>query len=230
MEAYKKFQVLNGGHLKWIALITMTIDHIGAGFFPHLLFLRMIGRIAFPLFCLELAEGAYHTQNKIKYGIRLALLGIISEPIFDRMGSGTFYDPNRQSVMITLFIGFLILCFWQWDWKVKTKGFVLIKELCNFAVFALGAYLALLLKSDYKHFGVLLICLFYSFRRSRLGQGMGNVAVNSLLYGGIQSYASVASIPICLYNGKPGKRYQYLFYIYYPLHLFIIITIKKFFF
>lgn len=230
MEQFKKFQVLDGGQLKWIALITMTIDHIGSSFFPHLLFLRMIGRIAFPLFCFEIAEGAFYTRNKLKYGLRLAVLAIISEPVFDRIGSGTFYYPHRQSVMLTLLIGFLILCFWQWDWKAKTRSLVLVKEVCNMAVFALGAYLAFLLKSDYKHFGVFLICLFYSFRRLRLWQSMGNILVNTLLYGGIQSYASLASIPILLYNGKPGKRYKYLFYLYYPLHLLAIAIIKKLFF
>ena len=80
--------VLSGGTLKWIALITMLIDHIGAvilekgviyaynmqlpaaaSYETALLFshidsvLRKIGRISFPIFCFLLVEGFFHTSR-----------------------------------------------------------------------------------------------------------------------------------------------------------------------
>lgn len=83
--------VLTSGALKWIALITMFIDHIGAiilekgvisaynqglpsafsydtsVFLSKLdFFIRQIGRISFPIFCFLLVEGFYHTSNRKK--------------------------------------------------------------------------------------------------------------------------------------------------------------------
>ncbi|MCF0110995.1 MAG: hypothetical protein HUJ58_03775, partial [Erysipelotrichaceae bacterium] len=47
---------LTSYHLKWIALVTMTIDHIGYFLFPRYKILRIIGRIAFPLYAFLCAE------------------------------------------------------------------------------------------------------------------------------------------------------------------------------
>ena len=62
-----QLQILNSYHLKIIALVTMIIDHIGAIFYPDLVFLRIIGRIAFVLYAFMLVEGVYHTNNIHKY-------------------------------------------------------------------------------------------------------------------------------------------------------------------
>ena len=46
--------------LKAIACVTMLLDHIGSIFVSGYT-LRIIGRIAFPIFCFLMAEGAYYT-------------------------------------------------------------------------------------------------------------------------------------------------------------------------
>ena len=59
---------LSGNQLKIIALIAMTIDHIGLQFLPHVTILRIIGRLAFPIFAYMIAEGCLHTRNRRRYG------------------------------------------------------------------------------------------------------------------------------------------------------------------
>lgn len=126
--------VLTSGALKWIALITMFIDHIGAiilekgaisaynqglpsafsydtsVFLSKLdFFIRQIGRISFPIFCFLLVEGFYHTSNRKKYALRLFLFACISEIPFDLCFRGKILEFSYQNVMFTLLIGFLTM-------------------------------------------------------------------------------------------------------------------------
>ena len=57
------FRTLNGNALKIIGAVSMFIDHVGVLFFPRVLFLRIIGRLAFPIFAYLIAEGCRHTNN-----------------------------------------------------------------------------------------------------------------------------------------------------------------------
>ena len=74
--------MLSSSALQWIALITMTIDHIGFLLFQKLTILRIIGRIAMPIFVFCLAEGFIHTKSRQKYFMRLGILAVISELVF----------------------------------------------------------------------------------------------------------------------------------------------------
>ena len=40
---------LTSNQLKLLAMLTMTIDHIGVQLFPGILWLRIVGRLAFPI-------------------------------------------------------------------------------------------------------------------------------------------------------------------------------------
>ncbi|MFH0897541.1 MAG: TraX family protein [Candidatus Bathyarchaeota archaeon] len=53
--------------LKWIAIISMTIDHLGAIIYPDYLLLRVIGRLAFPIFSYLLVLGVGSTRSKGHY-------------------------------------------------------------------------------------------------------------------------------------------------------------------
>lgn len=67
---------------------------------------------------------------------------------------------------------------------------------------------------------------FYLFRDNLLGKIISVSAINLIAFGYIQSYAVIALLPICLYNGKKGISMKYFFYAAYPLHLLILYGIK----
>ena len=64
--------------LKCIAVVSMFIDHLGYTQFPGVLWLRCIGRLAFPIFAFQIAEGARRTENLGKYLARLAVFAVIA--------------------------------------------------------------------------------------------------------------------------------------------------------
>ena len=110
--------------LKLIACITMLLDHIGAvvvmawfenssGANKGLLLdlyemLRVIGRLAFPIYCFLLVEGSVHTCDPKRYGLRLLIAAVLSEIPYDLAIYGGISWQN-QSVMVTLLLGFLML-------------------------------------------------------------------------------------------------------------------------
>ena len=74
----KKLLRLNSFWLRIIALITMTIDHIGSCLdFNNFFFLRLLGRFAVPLFIFLSVEGALKTSNRKRYIFRIGIFAIV---------------------------------------------------------------------------------------------------------------------------------------------------------
>lgn len=206
---------LNGFALKWIAMVTMTIDHIGFVLFPQYFFLRIIGRLAFPIYCFLLVEGACHTKNRVKYGVRLFLFALLSELPFNLVHGGSLWDSNDQNVMFTLLFGLLAV----WCLQIKYR-------LLGGAGALLLIFLAEFLRTDYGGGGVVFILVFYVFYGKRLWGSVMFALANIYIYGGPQNYAIAALAPIALYNGKRGPSMKYLFYLFYPLHLLVLYVVK----
>ena len=116
---------LSGTALKLAACITMLIDHLGASCIeatygvayrtpPQILqldrVLRLIGRLAFPIFCFLLVEGFLHTHDVKKYIGRLFLFGLLSEVPFDMAFFKTPFHWGNQNVYWTL----ALVC---WPWR-----------------------------------------------------------------------------------------------------------------
>ena len=112
-EKLKKFQVFNGAQLKYLAFVSMLIDHAnnalltpmlnGEGFLLHLSNLfSILGRIAFPLFVFFIVEGFFKTRSRKRYLMTLLIFGVISEVPFDMFTSKTFFDPYWNNIMFTL--------------------------------------------------------------------------------------------------------------------------------
>ena len=217
---------MSGSILKWIAIITMIIDHIGAVFFQDIEVLRIVGRIAFPIFAFLITEGFKYTSNVKKYAIRLGIFALVSEIPFNLAFHGEPWDISHQNVFFTLFIG--LLCIWIYEEGKERNRFLSIV-----AVYIL-ALSAEFLRTDYGLFGVFLIFMIYQ-SKSMKNKMIVIIIMNILLAwlrvlsGGssfIQIYAGFSVIFLLLYNEKKGKGIKYIFYLIYPFHLIVLYLLK----
>lgn len=208
--------------LKWIAVLTMVIDHVGAILFPDQIWMRVIGRVAFPVYAYCLAEGFRYTSDYRRYLGRLALFAILSEIPFDLAFYGVPFSFAHQNVFFTLTLGLILL------WVLERCREQLL--LCAGA-FAVLCFLAQALHMDYGAGGLLMVFAFYLARQGAspwIGWGIF-VFINLFGYaGGVQWAAILALLPIGLYSGKAGKKKQRFFYWIYPLHLLLLWVIEKY--
>ena len=216
--------------LKLVACITMLMDHMGIWLFPSV-GLRLVGRIAFPLYCFMLAEGVEHTRNPRKYGLRLLLVLILSEIPFDLVVFGRM-TLAHQSVMVTLLLGFLML-----ELGKKTDNY-LLKILIGIPFILLAE----IFRTDYGGHGVLLILLL-SLARGMEHEGAAtalvllgvSLSMNSIpvpVLGfriPIEVFSILAMVPLSLYSGRPvtrSKALQWAFTLFYPAHLALLALIR----
>lgn len=207
---------INGFTLKWIAMLTMIMDHTGMVLFPQYIVLRIIGRLAFPIYCFLLVEGAVHTSNKKRYLIRLLVFALISEIPVDLICTGKVWSLSGQNVFFTLTIGLAAIFLLQ-SRLSKGYSFVLIVVLILLAEYA---------NMDYGGAGIVFILIFYMFREQLWQKSLLFAAADIFLYGGIQNYAVLSLLPILCYNGKRGPGMKYFFYLIYPVHLLILYGLK----
>ena len=215
--------------IKLIALITMTIDHLGLIIFNNNYYLRLIGRIAYPLFASLIAYNyIYRSKNRLFFLRRLMIFAIISQPFFVFAFNTPIYKLNIffQFVLGAMFFNSFLNEFKQ----KKYIKFVIIN-------------ISLLLISVFSDYGIkgyfLMIFLFlfyYHYNNNRLLFFLlvliDLIFLNSLIY----IYAIIAIAPIIYYLPKienmqnkinltmnsKNKKYKYFFYAFYPLHIFII--------
>lgn len=206
--------------LKWIAIISMLIDHFAIAIYWHLdihvyeiyKLQRYIGRIAFPIYCFLLVEGFFYTKNVKKYITRCFVFAFISEIPFDMAIYGTVFSQESQNVYFTLALGLCTLYVLE-----QFKGYEIKNVLGQAISVGLFAYLAQILEVDYHWKGIIFIVMFYYCRN--MEKRIRNII--GICFFAYEITAPLAFIPIHLYNGKRGKQNKYLFYILYPLHLLI---------
>lgn len=223
---------LNSLHLKLLAMVTMLIDHMGATLFPYALWMRCVGRLAFPIFCFLIAEGCAHTHDKKRYAARLLGFAVLSEPAFDLM-HGVWFTMDYQNVLWTLLLGALVC--WVVDWA--QTGAALWQRLPAEAAIAVGFLLAQWLNTDYGGWGVLLVTLFYLTRevRNRWAIQLVGLALFCWFCSAwrLEMLAMLSLIPLYLYNGERGfsnKALQYGFYAFYPVHILILSVLARYVF
>lgn len=209
--------------LKLIACVTMLIDHVGAVFFPQQLWLRIIGRLAFPIYCFLLAEGVHHTRNPSKYALRLFVGLLLAEIPFDLALYGQLSFAH-QSVMFTLLLAFFM--------AMVMKKLPLLGKVAAVIPFYFAAEL---LHTDYGGLGILMAAIFIISRElpeTLLFQTCSLLAVNLAYFTSsvIQPLAVLSMVPISLYSGKKAsgsKLLQWVFYLFYPVHLLILWLISR---
>lgn len=223
-----KEKVFSQEGLKVMACITMLIDHIGAAIIPNMDF-RIIGRLAFPIYCFLMVEGIWHTRNMKQYALRLAIGALLSEIPFDLLFFGRL-TLAHQSVMVTLLLSLLAVY-----WGREKKNYGLPFGICFLA--------AELLNTDYGGWGVAIICMF-AVTRELPHRGWLQLLGLALIFWGMDSYRIVfggfripiqffglpAMLPIGLYSGEKltrNRAAQWAFYLFYPVHLTILLLMVR---
>ncbi len=200
---------INSFQLKWIAVITMIIDHTGAVLFPDDMVFRYIGRIAFPIFCFLLVEGFFHTRDVRKYMLRLGLFALISEIPYDLAFRDTVLEFEHQNVFFALLLGVVMMCALEKsrEWPIKVTEVLLAMWAADF------------LCADYRFKGICLIGIYYFLRKSVWGKHAAGAVWNLIWNGSVQMYGAAATAFLIFYNGEKGASMKYFFYLFYPLHL-----------
>lgn len=207
--------------LKLIALIAMTFDHLGYAIYNSSSWMNYVGRIAFPIFAWQITIGFEKTRNVKMYIFKLFAAAMISQPIYMLFLSRITENIYSLNILFTLCLGLICLYVWK---KSNLLGILAIFIACIIANYC---------QFDYGYYGIIMIVIFYIFRNNNALMILMQL-VNLLVYyvntfNEIQLCSIIAFCVILLYNGRRGKRIQYLFYGFYPLHLLAIYLIDKYF-
>lgn len=260
-------------HLKLIALLFMTIDHLGAYGFSVPVFrkyysvFRVLGRIAAPLFLFTLTDSIRKTSNQGKLLLRLYFAAVLvgatttfmnyffgnslGEYAQDNIFFTYFYtaiyciliEKIRGSVLshnwektlllsmmllaVSVFPHFLSLVFWQLHVKSQFLQDLFYSFVCSplkvqyTPLFCIMGVIMYFSKASYTKAAVFIFfsMLSYSLRFSSYLQE----SIFSDFFGYPQYWMILAAPFMLLYNGSRGKGRKWLFYMYYPIHRYIII-------
>ncbi len=230
--------------LKMIAAASMLIDHAGLVLFPAQEFMRIIGRLAFPLYAFFIAEGFRYTKNFGKYFLKIAVLGVACQIVYAFVDS-TLYLGVLISFSISLLIMYAVDSLKTALGGKNSRLSALItritgKTVSNFADITLSAALSTILIGaalvlcftvdvDYGFFGIMLPVMTSLFPDRTRRIAMFAVCLIALCIDLTFSHFtiqfwSLLTVPLlAVYNGKPGKyRLKYFFYIFYPAHIAIL--------
>ena len=234
--------------LKLIAMATMLIDHAGKMLFPQYYVLRVIGRIAFPLYAYCLAVGCVYTKNPLRYLTRIVLLALISQPLYavalghtvPSMYSVSFAEHpvraalqfytgswNHPSLLLSLSLGMILI------WTIREKHLVLSVAIVLFCYLTQASL-------DYGIRGIILMTLFYLFCAYPL-ISFPVVAAYMIWWGlqgsgftlfdvrfGSQMFAVLALPLIYLPIRTHLRMNKWVFYLFYPAHLALIYLVDTF--
>lgn len=217
---------LNGNRLKLLAMVTMALDHIGAYLFPHILWLRIIGRLAFPIYAFLIAEGCRHTRSMGRYLGSVAIMGAICQIVY-------FFAMGSLYMCILVTFSLSIGLIWLLKFAAHRKQDLLsqcLVVLGIFTVYFLCEILPGLLPGtdfsiDYGFWGALVPVVVYCAKDkpSRIIACLLSLVCLAAASAQIQWWSLLALIPLLFYNGQRGKHnLKWFFYLFYPLHLLAI--------
>lgn len=245
MEFLKRARVFNNNTIKLLAATFMFIDHLGLLFFPSVLWLRGVGRMAMPLFAFAISEGCRYTKNKARYLAMLFGLGAICQIVYFIVDPTTVY----LGILITFSLSVVLIYAMQYAkkqflnsdtkvWKKIFSAFLFLLLLagvilfCRFFTVDYGIYGCLMpvfasifdlhripAPDKWKKFDTIplrVICMAFP-----LAWLIYEIAWS--FFGAYSLLAFGAILLLFFYNGERGKvRMKYFFYIFYPLHLGVL--------
>jgi len=201
----------NGDFLKFIAMFTMLIDHIGYLFFPSALWLRMIGRLSFPIFAFLIARGYRFTSDKRKYAFRLLAFGVLSQIPY------AYFVPGKWNIMFTLFIGLIAIEIFESKYRPLSFLLLLIGSVfpVSYGVYGLAMILVFHItygQSDKTMMGYFLLSTVYYF-------SSGNQ---------VQALSVFALFPILLDPVTSIRVPRLVGYLFYPGHIALLLFIQNY--
>ncbi len=190
-------------------MISMLLDHIGAFLFP-LNILRIIGRIAFPIFAYQLGIGYRMTSNRKEYVKRILIFGLISQIPFYLLRGGFVLN-----ILFSLALGIFLI------WAIEEKKYLYIYLITPLSFFV-----------EYQIYGLAIISIFYFFRNKNYQFILfsGSTLASALYYNLPIQLFTILALPFIFKPAFKINTPRNLFYFFYPTHLLLIYLIKIFFF
>ncbi len=245
---------MNKNVLKIIACLTMLVGHIGLMFYPNIVAFRAIGRLAMPIFAYCIGGGVLKTRNKLKYFLRVFILGVICQLFYIGDELVTYHEISEYTncfylnILLTFSLSIAICSAYvnfsdsveRGDDQKRQATYFLIFVFSVIAAFGLNVLFDNSAKVfgyrvtlDYKIQGTLLPLFAVMVKDDGIKQKavftVGVIfftAMCAMAYS--YAYYALLSLPIIwLYNGKRGKlNLKYAFYLFYPIHLGILYLIS----
>ncbi|MBQ8640802.1 MAG: hypothetical protein IJ480_01170 [Clostridia bacterium] len=229
---------MSGFIIKLIAAATMLIDHAGLLLFPGQAWMRIVGRISYPLFAYSIAEGFRYTRNRLRYFLQIFILGVLCQIVYTIAERELYFG-----ILLTFSFSIALMAAiretkaaWQGektalgDW-LSTRGVsdTLRCTLTAAALFLLTigtSAVTMAVRVDYGFCGILVPLAAYLPEKVPVRKGVfaaGLLALSLVQWSmgdHVQIWCLFAMIPLLLYTGKPGKyRMKWFFYIFYPAHM-----------
>ena len=204
--------------IKWIAFITMVIDHVGLIFFPNLMFLRYIGRVSMPLYAYCLARGFKSSNEKGtlgKYFLKIIIFTVLSEIPYHLV----IDDGFNIGVTWVLALVFMICAR-----HMRQEGFFV-------GLFSLlGCFLACnIINPMYGWYGMVLPYYFLINMDDNYNVTWAPMFIEmfliTFLYGNVNQYLALISIPVLWFIlplEKDVKFPNWLNHLAYPCHILLL--------
>ncbi|ACO85600.1 TraX family protein [Clostridium botulinum] len=229
---------LDSFKLKIIAMILMVLDHLPKAFNNTPIWFGWLGRLVAPIFFFFVAEGFFHTRSKSKYLIRLFGWGAImfaGSSILNYALPGK--EPLQNNIFLSLGLSVLLMCIIDYTRKSKNYKF-------GIPLAIIVSIVSLFTEASFD--GVLMTLVFYFFREDKIKLSIGYILISlfefimvsgeGLTYLNLfvlnYQWLMIFALPLILmYNGERGlnnKFIKYMFYAFYPIHLWIITIISHF--
>lgn len=232
-------KLLSRDAVKYIAVVAMTLDHIAWYFLefssPLAQIFHIVGRITAPIMCCFIAQGYRYTSSKSKYAFRLFLFAVLAQIPWVLVHYHNWYDLDFN-MLFTLLISLGVLCCTE----IKNKG---LKFISIFALFLVSCF------CDWMFFAPLFTLVFY-YTQDNEKKMYGSYAACALVAfvfytissnpfsdfkGAVMSTLFMLGLFLCIpllmmCNGQKGrfpKFNKWFFYVYYPLHLGVIVLIQR---
>lgn len=216
--------------MKTIAALCMLVDHVGLMFFPNDFRWKIIGRLAMPIFSYGVARGAFYTTSLKRYTKKMLLFSLISQVPFWGMNAqiGQPFFSLHLNVGFTFFLALVsIVCFKQC--QEKNKPWIAI-------IGIIGAILlAEKLNCDYGGYGILMVWISYiafikAYPLYQVAFMYGLITIATRYHApllcmlqcvGVLGYGIIFAT-----QNFSEKKWKKGFYIFYPLHMLILVGIK----